>query len=100
MARRIKISGVPYDVIGVYDPPPRLFGGDDRPQVIIPHVTFMKDLQYWRGWLDMFVVPQASVSLDRAMADVSMALRTMRALRPGQRNDCDAGTLEVYVKAS
>src|SRR5207249_3114975 len=30
MARRIKISGVPYDVIGVYDPPPHLFGGDDQ----------------------------------------------------------------------
>src|SRR5204862_7804492 len=37
MARRIKISGVPYDVIGVYDPPPHLFGGDDQPQAMIPH---------------------------------------------------------------
>src|SRR5216117_4057007 len=99
MARRIKISGVPYDVIGVYDPPPRLFGGDDRPQVMIPHGTFMKDLQYWRGWMDMFVVPQDSVSLERAMDDVTMALRTMRALRPGQRNNFDAVTQEVYVKA-
>src|SRR6059036_2630708 len=99
MARRIKISGVPYDVIGVYDPPPHLFGGDDRPQAMIPHGTFMKDLQYWRGWMDMFVVPQDSVSLERAMDDVTMALRTMRGLRPGQRNNFDAVTQEVYVKA-
>src|SRR5437588_6825584 len=99
IARRIKISGMPYDVIGVYDPPPHLFGGDDQPQAMIPHGTFTKDLQYWRGWMDMFVVPQDSVSLERAMDDVTMALRTMRGLRPGQRNNFDAVTQEVYVKA-
>src|SRR5712691_4255403 len=37
IGRRIKISSVPYDVIGVYDPPPRLFGESDRPEVMIPH---------------------------------------------------------------
>ncbi|HVH09545.1 MAG TPA: ABC transporter permease [Gemmatimonadales bacterium] len=99
MGRRIKISGVPYDVIGVYEPPPRLFGGQDQPEAIIPHGTFTKDLQYWRGWMDMFVVPQDTVSLQRAMDDVIMALRAMRGLRPGQRNNFDAVTQEVYVKA-
>ena len=99
MARRIKISGVPYEVVGVYDPPPRLFGGDDQPQAMIPHGTFMKDLQYWHGWMDMFVVPHDSVPLDRAMDDVTIALRTMRGLRPGQRNNFDAVTQGVYVKA-
>ena len=98
-ARRIKISGVPYDVVGVYDPPPRLFGGDDQAQALIPHGTFMKDLQYWHGWMDMFVVPQDSVSLERAMDDVTIALRTMRGLRPGQRNNFDAVTQQVYTKA-
>jgi putative ABC transport system permease protein len=98
-ARRIKISGVPYDVVGVYDPPPRLFGGDDQAQAMIPHGTFMKDLQYWHGWMDMFVVPQDSVSLERAMDDVTVALRTMRGLRPGQRNNFDAVTQQVYTKA-
>src|SRR5256884_3244197 len=39
IARRIKIGGVPYDVVGVYDPPPRLFGDGDRPEVMIPHGT-------------------------------------------------------------
>ncbi len=99
IARRIKIGGVPYDVVGVYDPPPRLFGGDDQPQAMIPHGTFTKDLNYWHGWMDMFVVPQDSVSLERAMDDVTIALRTMRGLRPGQRNNFDAVTQGVYVKA-
>jgi len=99
MSRRIKISGLPYEVVGIYDPPPRLFGDGDRPEVMMPHGTFQKDLQYWPGWMDMFVVPQDSVSLERAMDDVTIALRSMRGLRPGQKNNFDAVSQEVYVQA-
>ena len=99
MDRRIKIGGVPYDVIGVYDPPPRLFGDGDRPEAMIPHGTFVKDLPYFHGWMDMFVVPADSVTTERAIDDVTMALRTMRGLRPGQRNNFDAVTQQVYTQA-
>src|SRR5438094_650519 len=99
MNRRIKIGGLPYDVVGVYNPPPRLFGDGDQPEVMIPHGTFAKDLQYWHGWMDMFVVPQDSISTERAIDDVTMAMRTMRGLRPGQKNNFDAVTQEVYVQA-
>src|SRR5712692_9407242 len=99
MNRRVKIGGLPYDVVGVYEPPPRLFGGGDQPEVMIPHGTFLKDLQFWPGWMDMFVVPQDSVSLERAIDDVTMAMRTMRGLRPGQKNNFDAITQDVYTRA-
>ncbi len=99
IARRIKIGGVPYDVLGVYDPPPRLFGDGDRPEVMIPHGTFTKDLPYFPGWMDMFVVPQDSVSVERAIDDVTMAMREKRGLRPGQKNNFDAITQDVYVQA-
>src|SRR2546426_5443666 len=49
MNRRIKICGLPYDVVGIYDPPPRLFGEGDPPEVMMPHGTFRKDLQDWPG---------------------------------------------------
>ena len=97
--RRIKISGLPYEVVGVFNPPPRLFGDDDQPTVMMPHGTFQKDLQYWPGWMDMFVVPHDSVSLERAMDDVTIAMRAMRGLRPGQKNNFDAVSQEVYVQA-
>jgi putative ABC transport system permease protein len=97
--RRIKISGLPYDVVGIYEPPPRLFGDGDQPMVMMPHGTFTKDLQYWPGWMDMFVVPKDSVSLERAMDDVVMAFRSMRGLRPGQKNNFDAVSQDVYVQA-
>ena len=64
--RRIKIGGMPYQVIGVYDPPPRLFEAGDRPEVFVPHGTMIKDLPYFRGWMDMFVVPEDSVTVERA----------------------------------
>src|SRR5712664_1859043 len=99
MNRRIKIGGLPYDVVGIYEPPPRLFGDADRPEVMIPHGTFRKDLQYWPGWMDRFVVPQDSVSLERAIDDGEMAMRTMRGLRPGQKNNFRANTQEVYGPA-
>src|SRR6267154_2121216 len=99
VARRIKIGGLPYDVVGVYDPPPRLFGDGDRPEVMIPHGTFTKDLPYFPGWMDMFVVPQDSVSVERAIDDVTMAMREKRGLRPGQKNNFDAITQDVYVLA-
>jgi putative ABC transport system permease protein len=98
MGRRIKIGGLPYDVVGVYNPPPRLFGESDRPEVMMPHGTFQKDLKYWPGWMDMFVVPQDSVPVERAIDEVTMALRTMRGLRPGQKNNFDAVTQDVYVQ--
>jgi len=40
-----------------------------------PHGTFTKDLPYFPGWMDMFVVPQDSVSVERAIDDVTMAMR-------------------------
>src|SRR2546425_11746390 len=66
---------------------------------MIPHGTFTRDLPYFPGWMDMFVVPQDSVSVDRAIDDVTMAMREMRELRPGQKNNFDAITQDVYVQA-
>jgi putative ABC transport system permease protein len=99
MQRRIKIGGMPYEVIGVYEPPPRLFGDGDQPEATIPHGTLVKDLPYFKGWMDMFVVPEDSVSVDRAIDDVTTAMRAMRKLRPGQKNNFDAVTQDVYVAA-
>src|SRR6266853_1106737 len=80
IARRIKIGGVPYDVLGVYDPPPRLFGDGDRPEVMIPHGTFTKDLPYFPGWMDMFVQAINSFTL---VARVLMIVLSMVGLLVG-----------------
>jgi len=86
IGRRIKIGGVPYEVIGVYAPPPDLFGEGNRPRAVIPHATFDKYIPHFRGWLQFFVAPATSVTLDQAMDDVTGALRGARGLRPGEDN--------------
>jgi putative ABC transport system permease protein len=87
IGRRIKIQGVPYTVIGVFNPPPELFGGQPSPEVVIPHGTLMKYVDYWRGWMDILVGPTEQATTAQAMEDVTEAMRLRRSLRPGQDNN-------------
>ena len=49
IGRRIKIYGEPFTVIGVYVDAAGLFSGTPTPAVTIPHSTFAKVADYWRG---------------------------------------------------
>jgi len=98
IGHRIKVAGLPYNVIGVFDPPTGLFGEGDRNEVFIPYGTLVKNVPYWQGWMDYFVAPEDSVPVERAIDDVTMALRSMRRLRPGQANTFDVVTQEKYLE--
>ena len=98
IGHRIKIGGLPYTVIGVFDPPAGLFGEGDRNEVFIPYGTLVKNLPYWQGWMDFFVAPEDTVSQQRAIDDVTMALRSMRGLRPSEPNNFDIITQEKYME--
>ena len=87
IGKRIKLGGVPYEVIGVYIPPPDIFGEGNRPEVVIPHATFEKYADYWRGWMDFLVSPNPDVTVQDAIDDVTAAMRSMRGLRPGEENN-------------
>ncbi|HMA42108.1 MAG TPA: ABC transporter permease [Gemmatimonadales bacterium] len=87
IGRRIKIQGVPYTVIGVFNPPPQLFGGQPSPEVVIPHGALVKYVNYWRGWMDVLVGPTDAATTATAMEDVTEAMRLRRGLRPGQDNN-------------
>jgi len=98
IGRRIKVAGLPYGVIGVYDPPTGLFGEGDQNEVFIPYGTLVKNVPYYPGWMDFFVAPEDGVPVERAIDDVTMALRSMRGLRPGQPNNFDVVTQEKYLE--
>jgi putative ABC transport system permease protein len=87
VGRRIHIGGLPYTVIGVFNDPPQLFGGQPSPEAIIPHGALVKYVRYWKGWMDLLVGPTPTATTAQAMEDVTEALRLQRRLRPGQENN-------------
>jgi len=98
IGQRIKIAGLSYNVIGVYNPPTGLFGEGDQNEVFIPYGTLVKYVPYWQGWMDYFVAPEDTVPLLRAIDDVTVALRSMRGLRPSEPNTFDVVTQDRYIQ--
>jgi putative ABC transport system permease protein len=99
IGRRIRIQGVPYTVIGVFNPPPQLFGGQPSPEAIIPHGALVKYVDYWRGWMDLLVGPSASATTPQAMEAVTEAMRLRRGLRPGQDNNFAVVSQEKFLES-
>ena len=86
IGRTIQIAAVPFEVIGVYNAPPQLFGEENSPQAIIPHGALQKYVPYWRGWLQYLISPRPEASVSDAVDEVTAALRSIRGLRPADDN--------------
>jgi putative ABC transport system permease protein len=84
---RVKIDGVPFQVIGIHHPPPDIFGDANRPRAFVPHSAFRKYVPYFDGWMGFLVLPANEVTVVQAMDDVTGALRAMRQLRPAQESN-------------
>jgi putative ABC transport system permease protein len=98
IGQRIHIQGVPYTVIGVFNPPPQLFGGQPSPEAIVPHSALVKYVRYWKGWMDLLVGPTPAATTAQAMEDVTQALRIRRHLRPGQDNNFAVVSQERFLE--
>jgi putative ABC transport system permease protein len=97
IGRAVRIAGLPYQVIGVFNPPPSLFGEDDRFEAFVPHGAFVKYVPFFRGWMNLLVGPTETATTAEAMEDVTMALRVARSLRPGQNNNFAVVSQEQYL---
>jgi len=89
LGARIKVAGVPHRVVGVYNPPPDIFGSGNSPAAIVPYGTFRKYLPTRNDDFGMaFTVrPADGLTVQEAIDDVTMAIRTTRGLRPGVENN-------------
>jgi putative ABC transport system permease protein len=88
VGKRIKIGGEPYQVVGVFNPPPDVFGQGNQPQAIVPHATYVKYLRMFRRSIDDFMVaPVEGVTVAEAVEDVIASMRSIRKLRPGEENN-------------
>jgi putative ABC transport system permease protein len=89
VGKQIKIFGLPFTVIGLYEDPKDLFSDSDDSKIIIPHSTFSKVADFERGWISIMVFPRDDVTQSEAMDQVTMALRIDRGLRPRDPNNFD-----------
>ena len=89
VGKQIKIFGLPFTVIGLYEDPKDLFSDSDDAKIIIPHSTFSKVADFERGWISIMVFPRDEVTQSEAMDQVTMALRIDRGLRPREPNNFD-----------
>jgi putative ABC transport system permease protein len=86
VGRTIRLAGVPFEVIGVYTPPPSLFSGASPPWAGIPRGAFLKYVPALRGWMKLAVAPSVDVPQQQAIDEVTALLRSMRGLKPGEDN--------------
>jgi putative ABC transport system permease protein len=87
IGKRIKISGVPFQVVGMHVEAASLFSNADEPRLAIPHTAFTKTTSYWKDWLDIAVLPTETATVQEAQDQVTTALRSKRGLRPGQADN-------------
>jgi putative ABC transport system permease protein len=87
LGKTIKIYGQDFTVIGLHVAAASLFGDAGSPRLAMPHTTFTKVADYWKGWMDFSVIPDDSMTVPAAIDQVTAALRSSRGLRPGQDNN-------------
>jgi putative ABC transport system permease protein len=97
LGKVIKIFGEPFTVIGVWVEPDALFQSADRPRIAMPHTTFTKVADYWRGWMDFTVIPTETATVQEAQDQVVSALRAKRGLKPGDENTFDVVTQDKLL---
>ena len=97
IGKRIKVNGMPFSVVGLYVEPSSLFGESSSPMVMMPHTTFTKVADYWKGWLGIVVMPTDSATVAQAQDDVIAALRAKRGLKPAQDNNFSVVTQDKLL---
>jgi putative ABC transport system permease protein len=94
----LRLQGVPYRVVGVFKPKPNLFDGGQALWAHVPATTAFKSWQMDADDMQFWVVPAPGVTQERAMDDVTLAMRSMRKLKPGEENDFALVRQEAFAE--
>ena len=87
MGRTIRLESAPFQVVGVFRPKPNLFESGKPIWANIPVTAGLKYLPLRDDFLEFWVVPAAGYSQADAMDEVTLAMRVMRRLHPGDENN-------------
>jgi putative ABC transport system permease protein len=91
--KEVLINGVKFQVIGLYHytaspmGTPTSAGGGDDPKAIVPWESARRHLKFWMRGNNLIVKPRQGVTLEDALDDVRMTLRSVRGLRPSQNDN-------------
>jgi putative ABC transport system permease protein len=99
VGKKIKIFGVPFEVIGLHAEAASLFSNANEPRLAIPHTTFVKIADYEKGWMEIAVIPTESATTIQAQDQVIAALRIKRGLRPSAPNNFAIVTQDRVLEA-
>jgi putative ABC transport system permease protein len=99
IGKRIKVYGVPFEVVGLHAEAASLFSDAADPRLAIPHTTFLKTAEFRRGWMEIAVVPTEGATIAEAQDQVTAALRSRRGLRPGDENNFALLTSDRILEA-
>jgi len=87
IGRDVRMDGLPFTVIGVYELKGNIFGDEANNFAVIPYTSSLKHLKTWDGMLSVLVVTADQATQQQAIDQVIGALRSMRGLRPADPND-------------
>ncbi len=98
IGKTLQIGGVPFNVIGVFNPPPDIFGDGNQLRAFVPHSTFKKYVRTGGTGLTFLVLPTDDIPVNDAIDDVIGTLRSMRKLRPAEQNTFDIITQDKFLE--
>ena len=99
LGRTVRVGGRPIEVIGLYQPPGNIFSPPGQQiGAIVPFLFADRQFMIDRTnalWIP--VKPRAGVSVAEAQEAVTIAMREMRRLRPGDRDSFDLMTQDQIL---
>ncbi|HEY0153531.1 MAG TPA: ABC transporter permease [Longimicrobium sp.] len=98
VGRSVRIKGREFRVAGVYKLKDNIFASAMKNWVVVPATTAIKDLGANKEWMDFLVVTERGFTQERAMDDVTAALRSARGLRPAEENNFALIRQEAFKK--
>jgi putative ABC transport system permease protein len=98
VGRSVRIGGDQFTIVGVYEQAPNLFSGTAPIWARVPPTTALKRLEVDEDWMSLLVVTAPTATQERAMDDVTVALRTARGLRPAEENNFTLIRQEAFLE--
>jgi putative ABC transport system permease protein len=87
VGKRVRAEGAEFRVIGVYDFSANIFAQAQKNLAIMPTTAAVKRVKAKADFMSLLVVPSDNVTQDRAIDDVTAALRVSRGLKASQENN-------------